>query len=85
MLSTEHAKQKAKIILTFQMSSKASFILHFRDYYYEETGFQMKGGGGCELDSNFHQLMLLRAKDDPAISDILKQETSTYSDHHISE
>ena len=32
--------------------------------------------GGCEWDSNFQQLLLLRAKDDPTILDIMKRKTS---------
>ena len=39
--------------------------------------------GGCERDSNFHQLLLLRAKDDPTILDIMKRKTNKYTDHHI--
>lgn len=42
-----------------------------------------EGGGGCELDSNFHQLMLLRANDDPMILYIMKRKTRKYIDHHI--
>ena len=37
---------------------------------------------GCERDSNFHQL-LLRAKDDPTILDIMKRKTNKYTDHHV--
>ena len=39
------------------------------------------GDGGCEFESNFHQLMLLREKDDPNILDIMKQKTFKYTDH----
>ena len=39
--------------------------------------------GGCEFDSNFHQLMLLRGKDDPNILDVMKRKTCKYTDHHI--
>ena len=35
--------------------------------------------GGCERDSNFHQLLLLRA----TIFDIMKRKTNKYTDHHI--
>ena len=41
------------------------------------------GDGGCEFDSNFHQLMLLRGKDDPNILDVMKRKTCKYTDHHI--
>ena len=44
-----------------------------------------EGGCGCEQDSNFHQLLLLRARDDPAILDIMKRKTQKYTDHHIQE
>ena len=40
-------------------------------------------GGGLELHSNFHQLFLLRAKDDPSILDIMQRKTQKYTDHHI--
>ena len=40
-------------------------------------------GGGSELHSNFHQLLLLRAKDDPSILDIMQRKTRKYTDHHI--
>ena len=40
-------------------------------------------GGGSEVDSNFHQLMLLRAKDDPQILEVMSQKTCKYTDHHI--
>ena len=42
-----------------------------------------EGGGGCEEDSNFHQLMLLRAIDDPLITNVMKRKTRKYTDHHI--
>ena len=40
---------------------------------------------GCseETDSNFHQLLLLRAKDDPGILDIMQSKTRKYMNHHI--
>ena len=41
------------------------------------------GDGGCEFDSNFHQLMLLRGKDDPNKLDVMKRKTCKYTDHHI--
>lgn len=40
-------------------------------------------GGGSEVHSNFHQLLLLRAKDDPTILDIVQCRTHKYTDHHI--
>ena len=42
-----------------------------------------EGGGGCEQDSNFHQLMMLHANDNPAFLDIMKQKTHRYTAHHI--
>jgi len=41
------------------------------------------GNGGCERDSNFHQLLLLRANDDSNILDIMKRKTNKYTDHSI--
>ena len=40
-------------------------------------------GGGSEVHSNFHQLLLLRAKDDPGILDIMQRKIRKYTDHHI--
>ena len=39
--------------------------------------------GGCEQHSNFHQLLLLRAKDSPVVLDIMQRKTRKYTDHHI--
>ena len=43
----------------------------------------IEGGTGCEEDSNFQQLLLLRGNDDPGILNIMKQKTHKYTDHHI--
>ena len=42
-----------------------------------------EAGGGCERDSNFHQLMLLHASDDPGILEIMQRKTWKFTDHHI--
>ena len=39
------------------------------------------GDGGYDFESNFHQLMLLREKDDPNILDIMKRKTCKYTVH----
>ena len=39
-------------------------------------------GGGSEVDSNFHQLMLLRAKDDPQILEVMSQKTRKVAQNH---
>ena len=39
--------------------------------------------GGSEFNSNFHQLLLLRSKDDPHITEILERKTHKYTDHSI--
>ena len=41
------------------------------------------GSGGCEKESNFYQLILLRANDDPGMLDIMRRKTNKYTDHHI--
>ena len=43
----------------------------------------IEGGTSCEEDSNFHQLLLLRANDDANILNVMKQKTRKYTDHHI--
>ena len=35
------------------------------------------------MQSNFHQLLLLRGKDDPNIIDIMQRKTRKYTDHQI--
>ena len=42
-----------------------------------------ESGGGAEVDSNFYQLLLLRAKDYPGILEIMQRKTRKYTDHHI--
>ena len=42
----------------------------------------VEGGIGCEEDSSFHQLMLLRANDDETILNIMKQKMRKHTDHH---
>ena len=83
MLSSEHAQQKAV---------NRSYLLKVLQnvVYLARQGMPMRGnwvpeeeGGGCERDSNFHQLMLLRASDDPGILEIMQRKTPKYTDHHI--
>ena len=40
-------------------------------------------GAGTELNSNFHQLLLLRSKDDPTILEFMQRKKHKYTDHHI--
>ena len=42
-----------------------------------------ESGGGAEVYSNFYQLLLLRAKDDPGILEIMQHKTRKYTDQHI--
>ncbi len=83
LLSTEHARQKA-INRTYLSKVLQNII------YLAQQGLPLRGnwvpkegGSGSELDSNFHQLMLLRAIDDPAMLDTMKRKTRKYTDHHI--
>ena len=41
------------------------------------------GSGGSQRESNFYQLMLLRANDDPGMLDIMRCKTNKYTDHRI--
>lgn len=41
------------------------------------------GSDGCEKESNFYQLMLLRTMDDLGMLDIMRRKTNKYTDHHI--
>lgn len=38
---------------------------------------------GAEVNSNFHQLLLLRANDDPTILEFMQLKVRKYTDHHI--
>ena len=50
-------------------------------------GLPMRGNWvpteGSEQHTNFHQVLLLHAKDVPSIIDIMKCRTRKYTDHHI--
>jgi len=39
--------------------------------------------GGCEKESNFYQLMVLHANDNPGMLDIMRRKANKYTDHHI--
>ena len=71
LLSTEHAQQKA--INRSYLSKVLENLIYLARQGLPMTGNWVpeEGGSGCELDSNFHQLMLLRANDDPMILDII--------------
>ena len=83
LLSTELEKQKAINCAYLRKEENVIFLAR--------QGLPMRGnwisadgeGGGSELHSNFHQLLLLRAKDDPSILDIMQRKTRKYTDHHI--
>ena len=84
MMSSQHCKEKA--VNRVYLSKIFENIL-----FLGRQGLPMRGNwipnagesesGGCERESNFHQLLLLRAVDDPGILDILKRKTHKYTDH----
>ena len=80
LLSTEYAQQRA------MNRSYLSKVLQ-NIIYLARQGLPLRGnwvsGVSCEQDSNFHQLMLLRANDDPSILDTMKRKSRKYTDHHI--
>ena len=83
LLSAQHANQKsitraylAKILQNVIFLARQG--LPMRGNWVDDEVF-----GGCKRDSNFHQLLLLRANDDPTILDIMKRKTNKYTDHHI--
>ena len=82
MLSTDHAQQKAV--------NRSYLLKVFQNVVYLacqglpiKGNWVQEGGGGCERDSNFHQLMLLCASDDPCNFRHHERKTRKYSDHHI--
>ena len=83
LLSTQYAQQKA--INRAYLSKILQKIILLAG-----QGLPMRGNwvideafGGCERDSNFHQLLLLRANDHPTILDFIKCKTYKYTDHNI--
>jgi len=83
MLSLEYTQKKAK---------NRSYLLKVLQnvIYLARQGLPLRGnwvaaegGGGCEEDSNFYQLMQLRAIDDPLMTDVMKRKKHKYTDHHI--
>ena len=84
LLSSEHEKQKAvnhaylrKVLENLIFLSRQGLPLRGNWESTDETG------SGAEVQSNFHQLLLLRGKDDPNIIDIMQRKTRKYTDHHI--
>ena len=41
------------------------------------------GSSGCKKESNFYQLMLLLANNDPGMLDIMRRKPNKYTDHYI--
>ena len=83
LLSAEYVKQK-EINHLYHLKVLQNLI------YLGHQGLPMRGnwvsieeGASCEENSNFHQLLLLRANDDANISNIMKQKARKYTDHHI--
>jgi len=72
LLSTEHAQQKA--INRSYLSKVLENLIYLarQGLPMRENWVPEEGVGGCELDSNFHQLMLLCGNDDPMILGIKK-------------
>ena len=81
LISSEHEKQKAvnraylrKVLENLIFLSRQGLPLRGNWESTDETG------SGAEVQSNFHQLLLLRGKDDPNIIDIMQQKTRKYTD-----
>lgn len=85
MISNEHGKQTAtnRAYLS-KVLENAIFLgrqgLPFRGNWVESNEV---GEVGSEVHSNFHQLLLLRERDDPSILDIMRRKSRKYIDHHI--
>ena len=81
LISSEHEKQKAvnraylrKVLENLIFLSRQGLPLRGNWESTDETG------SGAEVQSNFHQLLLLRGKDDPNIIDIMQQKPRKYTD-----
>ena len=83
LLSTELVKQKAANRIYLSKILQNLIYLARQGLPMRGNWVSIDGGSGCEEDSNFHQLMLLRAHDDESILSIMKQKTRKYTDHHI--
>ena len=85
MMSTENEKQKAvnhvylKKVLQ-NVVFLASQGLPFRGDW---VPGEKEREAGAEMNSNFHQLLLLRAQGDQNILKVTRQKTRTYTDHNI--
>ena len=96
LLSSEHEKQKAvnrayhrKVLENLIFLSRQGLPLR-GNWDLGASGAPVsipavadETGSGAEVQSNFHQLLLLRGKDDPNIIDIMQRKTRKYTDHHI--
>ena len=71
LLSSAHAKEKAA-------NRKNLMCVAECLRYLARQGLAIRGDGS-EVDSNFHQLLLLRANDDPAIKEMLTKKTDKYT------
>ena len=83
MLSAEHSKQKEVNRSYLRKVLQNLIYLARQGLPMRGNWVSVEGGIGCEEDSNFHQLLLLRANDDETILNIMRQKTCKYTDHHI--
>ena len=83
MLSAERSKQKDVNRSYLRKVLQNLIYLARQGLPMRGNWVSVEGGIGCEEDSNFHQLLLLRANDDETILNILRQKTRKYTDHHI--
>ena len=76
MLSKEHANQKAENrTCLLKILSNLQFL--------SRQGLPLRGDGTNEDDSNFKQLLKLRALDDPVINTWLEKKRDKYVSHDI--
>ena len=81
LLSAVHVQQKAMNRFYHSKVLQNLIYLAHQGLPMKENWASVEGDRGCEHDSNLHQLMLLRANDDPIILDIMKLKTRKYIDH----
>ena len=85
MMSTEHKKPKAlnhayirKVLQNEVLLARQG--LPFRCNW---VPAEKQGEARAEMNSNFHQLLLLRTQNDQNILKVMHQKMHRYTDHHI--
>ena len=75
ILSSDHERQMAINRDYLRKVLENIIFLSRQGLPFRGNWVSSEDGGGAEVDSNFHQLHLLRAQDDPAILEIMQRKS----------